>query len=225
MKKNLAYLLFAIALIASCSPAYKTGQTPDDVYYSPAKKIYVADNYESYNTSSDDAYLRMKVKDHDKWSSIDDYNYWYDSRYYANNYYSPPGSSFSLGVSFGSYPLYAPYYAYNPYFYNPWYSWYNPCYTVVYYKNPSVYYKPVSTRYNVSGYTNKNYNNYNLPLHGGTKSSMYYNNSNLNSTKSSSLFNQNHSSNSNPVRTFNSGGSSGGGGGHISGGGGGRVRP
>src|ERR1700750_1626476 len=106
MKKKLVYLLGAIALITSCSPIYKTTQTPDDVYYSPGRKMYVADNYQSY-PSSDDDYLRMKVHDYNRWSTIDDYDYWYDSRYYYNNYYSPWTPGFSVGVGYGySYPYY-----------------------------------------------------------------------------------------------------------------------
>jgi hypothetical protein len=218
MKKNLVYLVCAFALLASCSPAYKTSQTPDDVYYSPGKKIITADNYEIY-TSSDDAYLRMKVKDHNKWSGIDDYDYWYDSRYYATNYSSPWTSYVSLGLG---YSTYYPYYSYSPYGYNPWQSWYSPSYTVVYYKNPSVYYKPVSSRYTLSTYTNKNYNNYNMPLQSHSRSSMY-NNSNSTHKTNNSYNNQNYNSNSS--RSFNSGSSGMSSGGSRISGGGGRTRP
>lgn len=235
MKKNLIYLLSAVALFASCSPAYKTSQTPDDVYYSPAKKIYVSDavdRYESYPSSSDDSYLRMKVQDHDKWGTIDDYNYWYDSRYYMNSYYSPYTSYLSLGLGYGTYYPYYTYntHLYNPYWYNPWSSWYNPCYTVVYYKSPAVYYKPVS-KYTQSTYTNRSYNNYNMPLHSGNRSSAYnntnYYNSNSDARTKNSYYNSNqNNSNSTPSRSFNSGSSmsSGGGGSRISGGGS-RSRP
>src|SRR4051794_23034544 len=124
MKKNLVHLLYITILFAACSPAYKTSQTPDDVYYSPGEKIIPADQYDTYGSSSEDEYLHMKVKDHDKWAGIDDYDYWYDSRYYANNYYSPYSSSVSLSLGFGSYYPYYPYYSYNPY-YNPWHSCYS----------------------------------------------------------------------------------------------------
>jgi hypothetical protein len=216
MKKNLVYLLSALALFTSCSSAYKTTQTPDDVYYSPGQKIIPADDYVNYS-SSDDNYLRMKAQDYEKWSSLDDYDYWYDSRYYANNYYSPWTPTFSLGIGVGYYNMY-PYYAYSPYWYNPWHSCYNPYYTVVYYKNPAVYYRPV-TKSTLSTYNNRNYNTYNMPLQTGNRSSMYVNsNSNLYRTKSND-FNPNHNYNSNPVRMFSSGSSSFGGGARISGGG------
>jgi len=224
MKKNLVYLLLSVVVFAGCSTTYKTSQTPDDVYYSPAKKVNVTGHNESYISSSDDDYLRMKVKDHDKWSNLDDYNYWYDSRYYYNNYYSPYSSyaSLSFGVGYG-YPYYN---TYSPYWYNPWTSWYSPYYTVVYYKNPTVYYnKPVS-KYTLSTYSNRGYNNYNMPLQTDRRSSIY-NHSNTNYSKSSDSYNQIQRTNSTtPSRSFNSGSSnmSSGGGARISGGGS-RVRP
>ena len=36
MKTKLLLLLGLIIILGSCSSAYRTGQTPDDVYYSPA---------------------------------------------------------------------------------------------------------------------------------------------------------------------------------------------
>jgi len=223
MKKNLVYLLGAVVLLTSCSTAYKTSQTPDDVYYSPAKKVVAEDRYDSY-ASSDDNYLHMKVKDYDKWNTLDDYDYWNDSRYYSNNYYSPYTSSLSLSVGLGfgySYPYYS---LYNPYWYNPWNSWYSPYYTVVYYKSPAVYYKPVRNNINSSSYTNRNYNNYNMPLKNSNRSSMYINgNSNANK-RTDTYYNPNQNSNSTPARTFNSSSMSSGGGSRISGGGS-RIRP
>ena len=55
--------VFALAiLLASCSSAYRQAQTPDDVYYSPAKekeKVYASandksqsDNYAHHNNSN-----------------------------------------------------------------------------------------------------------------------------------------------------------------------------
>ena len=225
MKRNLLYPLFAIAILTGCSSAYRTSQTPDDVYYSPAKKIIAADQdqYESYASSSDDEYLRMKVRDHERWSAIDDYDYWNDSRYYSNNYYNPYTSFISLGVGFGGYPYYT---SYNPYWYN---SWYSPYYTVVYYKNPKVYYQSAN-RYNVAGYNNRNYNNYNLPLQNSNRSNTYNNsNTNANRTRNTNYYQQpNQNNDSRPVRTFNNSSSSGsvGGGARTSGGGTGtRTRP
>ena len=55
--------------------------------------------------------------------------------------------------------------------------WYSPCYTVVYYKNPVVYYKPLRNNSNLTGYNNRNYNNYNMPLQNGSRSKSYTNSS------------------------------------------------
>jgi hypothetical protein len=76
-------LLAATVLLASCSAAFKTAETPDDVYYSygptqAARQERVEDDeYVSYWQNADDRYLRMKVQDRSRWSSIDDVNYWY----------------------------------------------------------------------------------------------------------------------------------------------------
>ena len=213
MKKNIIYLLCVTILLTSCSSAYKTSQTPDDVYYSPAKKIYPSSQYQNYG-SSDDAYLHMKVQDHNRWAGLDDYEYWNDSRYYYNNYYNPWNTYFSWSS------WYNPYYSY---WYNPWASWYSPYCTVVYYKNPTVYYGGYSG-YHLSTYNNRTYNTTNLPLQNGNRN--LYNNTNNSSANRHSLFNTNQNqTNSNPVRTFNSGSThSNSGGGRISGGGA-RTRP
>lgn len=223
MKKNLVYLLCVIALLTSCSSAYRTAQTPDDVYYSPSQRTYSDDRYESYTSSSDDDYLRMKVRNHYRWGYIDDYDYWYDSRYYYSNYYNPWSVGFSLG--FG----YNPYYSYNQYWYNPWRSWHSPYYTVVYYKNPRVYYKP-GNNYTLAAYNNRNYNNYNMPLQNGNRNRNLYNNSNSNANRfRNNNFNTNQNNNSKPTRMFNNSNSNPGGGsrpgGGSSGGGGGHTRP
>ena len=233
MKKNLVYLVFSVALLTSCSSAYRSSQTPDDVYYSPGQKEYAQnqDRYETYSNSSDDNYLRMKVQDNNRWSSIDDYDYWYDSRYYANNNFSPYtsayGLSLGLGYGYGGYG----YNPYNTFGYSPWQSWYNPYYTVVYYKNPTVYYKPVN-RTNLSTYNNKSYNNTNMPLQNGNRSNAYNNsNSNVNRNNRNNNYVQPNrtTTDTRPVRTFNNSSSntSSGGGTRVGGssGGGSRTRP
>ncbi|MEJ7767822.1 MAG: hypothetical protein WKF89_08420 [Chitinophagaceae bacterium] len=44
---NTKFLLLALGVIAltSCSTAYKMGQTPDDVYFSPAKERQQSEEY------------------------------------------------------------------------------------------------------------------------------------------------------------------------------------
>jgi len=119
MKHTILLLAFAALAFSSCTTAYKTGQTPDDVYFSPTQPQdeYVRtqkdnDNrYESADEYYDDRYLRMKVHNRTRWSNLDDW-YYYGDRYsynyynswnnpwnphtYWNYYYSPYGSSIYL---------------------------------------------------------------------------------------------------------------------------------
>ena len=68
MNSKILLLALSVAALSSCTTAYKTGQTPDDVYYSPARpqdeyvrtekqddRRYLSDEYYY------DRYLRMKV--------------------------------------------------------------------------------------------------------------------------------------------------------------------
>src|SRR5690348_6262424 len=117
---NSKFLLLSLGVIAltSCSTAYKAGQTPDDVYYSPAKpqEAYVTtesqeqgDRYrnydnanEYYNAYRDDRFLRLSIANRTRWSNFDYYsmmdNYGYNnyslyspwnSYYYWNSFYNP----------------------------------------------------------------------------------------------------------------------------------------
>lgn len=186
MKYKILLLAFSAAVLTSCS-TYKAGQTPDDVYYSPARDLTAReevrtdrrDRYEEYVSSQDDQYLRRKIQNREKWSEIDDYSYWYDSRY---NYYND--RSYYNNFSYNSYNSrfnpygYNPYsynpYGYNPYSYNSWsYSpfnqgyygyggYYSPLYPVVFYKNPKVY-TGTTGKSNLTTFQNRNYSNVNTP--------------------------------------------------------------
>ncbi|NBO58665.1 MAG: hypothetical protein EBU73_06985, partial [Chitinophagia bacterium] len=71
-----------------CSVAYRSGQTPDDVYFSPARNnsSYVITDDEDgygggrYNAAAvpmEDRYLRMKSFSRSRWAQFDeDYAYW-----------------------------------------------------------------------------------------------------------------------------------------------------
>ncbi|WP_153800746.1 hypothetical protein [Foetidibacter luteolus] len=201
--KNILSLICVAAVMASCSSAYRTAQTPDDVYYSPAApraEARYADNrstddrYEEYMTTNDDQYLRMKVANRSRWNAIDDFDYWYDSRYdfgygcavsrssmfYSFNpyFYRPMGYSLGWG--------YSPYVGYNWGYGGLGYSyawggggWYAPCYTVVTYKNPRI-----STFRNTNylnayknrTYSNANYNSYNNKRNSNFRNYDYNNN-------------------------------------------------
>ncbi len=219
MKKSFLPIITVSLLLAGCSAAYKTAQTPDDVYFSsnPAAKAYVAKDtragtvddgsYQSY-FDNDDAYLRMKVRNGGKWNSIDDQDYWYgysggcqcNSNWgYYNNF-----SAFSRpwGYNMYAYSGYNPYNYYNPWGLNNWYSsgYYSPV-IVVGNKYP-VYSN--SSRPRLSGYSNNAYDrSSNMRRAGTTQQTRQY----------QSIFGSgnNRSSNSTyetPTRTFNNSGTS-----------------
>jgi hypothetical protein len=183
--KNIALLSLLTAItLWSCTTAYKAS-TPDDVYYSPARSVKdkTQDRYDEYAGNAEDNYLRMKVQNRYQWDAIDDYAYWNDARY-DFGYSCMPSRSVLLNP-------------YNPYlgigfsmYYSPWYNWYSPYTTVVYYKNPKVYYGNTS-KTNLTAYRNGYYNNTNNhPTFGGLLKQAFsntnnntYNNFNNNSTR------------------------------------------
>ncbi len=117
MKSKILLLAVVVALFSSCTTAYKTGQTPDDVYFSPARpqqsEEYVqrdkrsdASKYNNVDEYYEDQYLRMKVRNRNLWSDLNDpfynsyrYNYsayncnclgnpWTPASYW-NNHFNP----------------------------------------------------------------------------------------------------------------------------------------
>lgn len=135
-------------LITSCTTAYKMGQTPDDVYYSPERpaaeyvraektedRQYRNEERTTANDdyySSEDRYLRMKVRNRSRWNYLDDPYYTYNPysyRYYNNYYhYNSPWNNYS----------------YWNYYYNP----YAPHVIIVNPKSPT-YNRPRTTNLNV----------------------------------------------------------------------------
>jgi hypothetical protein len=135
MNRIITSIIF-ISLLSSCSTAYKSGQTPDDVYFSPAANVneYVAmennDSYNPENVPMNDRYLRMKIMSRSRWSAFDDDNtYWNDPHWNNRTYFN----------SYSNYnsPLYGGLFNYNPY------SFYNP-FTPAYYGQPYIVYNTVS---------------------------------------------------------------------------------
>ena len=201
MKTKHILFLGLVVAFSSCSTAYKSGQTPDDVYYSPApaQDTYVQtdnqDERESYAynnaTSREDLQIRRGIR---------------DSRYRDNN----------TIVEFG-YGGYAPYsydpFGYNPYAYNSY--GYNTYGSHGYgYGLNSLYYNPYNL-YNNSLYVSP-YNNYYYspqvyvyPSTGGTRGTVAprrYNLGAYDNNRVTTVRNQNNSdrvnTNSAPVRTF-----------------------
>ena len=80
------FLLFALSVAAfsSCSSSYKSGQTPDDVYYSPAKFVNENQNNlrnEAQKEDRDEREIRMKIRNR-RWSDFDEDNNYYNSPYH-----------------------------------------------------------------------------------------------------------------------------------------------
>jgi hypothetical protein len=197
MKRTILLLALSAAVLSSCTTAYKTGQTPDDVYYSPARPQdeYVRTEkrddrqYQSNDEYYDDRYLRMKVHDRTRWSDLNDW-YYYERYGIMGNYY------------YGTYN--------NPY--NSWNYYYNPyCHNnaiAINSKYISVNNNPIRPRnFSLNAYTNNNYNNNNNRVYLKSTSKPAYNNSNGLSNTLKQIFtggnnNSNSNSNSTPTRTY-----------------------
>ncbi len=87
---NSKFLLFYILAMSlySCSNNYKITQTPDDVYYSPARLLDedVINSKKESSPSNDDRVIIMSNYDR-RWRNFnDDYNYAYDPYHYGYNY-------------------------------------------------------------------------------------------------------------------------------------------
>ena len=104
MQSKILLFVISVAAFSSCSTAYKTGQTPDDVYYSPVK--VVAERKETkreeqrYEKTNNDYEITMGIRDR-RWRDFRNdyeydnspYNYCYcnckSTGYYYNPYYYP----------------------------------------------------------------------------------------------------------------------------------------
>lgn len=99
MTTRILFFALVIAGISSCT-TYRSGQTPDDVYYSPAKEIetYVETEQEedrtTYNENRfEEQRLRQQIRDQ-RFRNFDDDIYWNSPRY-NNNW------NYGLGLNHG----------------------------------------------------------------------------------------------------------------------------
>jgi hypothetical protein len=240
MKQHILLFALIAAVFSSCTTAYKTGQTPDDVYYSPVRpqdeyvRVEKQDDrqYRGSDDYYEDRFLKMRLQDRYRWSALDDY-YFYNT--YAYNAY---GNYYNWNSPWNSY------WAWNNY-YNPY------CGGIPYYpgtiiiKNPRTYTPPSRAlvfnpaSYNTGGgnsptgsrsfsnsynsnngsrYNNSNRSSNNNSLGGAVRkvfsnentSNSNYNNNNNNSTPSRS-YTPSSSSSSSSSSSGSSGGKSGGG--------------
>lgn len=114
MKTTCLLFILSVALLAGCSTAYKTGQTPDDVYFSPPRPEaeYVRVQREETRRvrfsqeDEEDRFLRMRVRNRNRWDELDD---WY--RY----------DRWSMGYNQFFAPAFNPFMSWN-YFYNPYFA-------------------------------------------------------------------------------------------------------
>ncbi len=200
----------AVALLSSCSSVYKTGQTPDDVYYSPTRQIDAEvkreeKKQEEYTYSkADDNYLRMKVQNRRQWSTIDDRDYWYnyDCNCRCNNNWSTYNRWNNNYDSWSNWNRGNNYYGYNS-------GWgYGYGYPISYVKSPR---SNTGAKPYMSGYTNRTYNNTNNSYSNGKNGSTGSGGGFGNLLKSVFGGTSNSSSSdsySRPVRTFENNGSS-----------------
>ena len=170
MNTKFLLLVISVAAFSSCTTLYKSGQTPDDVYYSPARpsgggnveERSEQQNYQANNYASDDRVIRLGINDA-RWRYLD-YNYNYSNSLFINDYsYNP----YTYGFNYGYY--------YNPYF------WPYPVYGYgsVFVKNSTP--KITTPRMTNLGAYNPAYNNstQSYRTHGGTtRPTRTYNNSN-----------------------------------------------
>ena len=178
---HLLSLVLIIAVFGSCSSAYRTGQTPDDVYYSPAPPPAIdyvrTDNQQdrdrySYNNAdnSEDREIRRGIRDPRYRSSISlDFGYGYGPYdYYGSSFFNPYSSFYNpygfSGVTFYPHNYYSHYSPFNNYYYSPfnnyYYSPFNNYYPPLYYPahgNPVSNYSGPRT-YNLGVYNNTDRN-------------------------------------------------------------------
>ncbi|MEO9022175.1 MAG: hypothetical protein ABI237_13860 [Ginsengibacter sp.] len=153
MKIKHILLFGVVAALAGCSTAYRSGQTPDDVYYSPApeQSSYVSSvsdrDRDSYSYRNDeDAQIRQGIQNPIYRSPISlnlGFGYGYNP---YSSYYGGLGNSF---------------YGYNPYGYKGLYNSYYDPYGLSFYNNPYSSYSPYSSLYSpYSFYSSPYYGSY-----------------------------------------------------------------
>ena len=172
MQSKILLFALSVAAFSSCSTAYKTGQTPDDVYYSPVK--VVAEKKETqreeqrYEKTNNDYEITMGIRDR-RWRDFRN-DYEYDNSPYNYCYCNCKNTG----------------YYYNPYYY-PW---------AIYTASPT-YKTPVNTTPRMVNLNT--YNGYNTRVATGktngtmtfSNSSSQYNNSNRSSSRLGNIIRQN----------------------------------
>ncbi len=199
MKKIFINSIITISLLTGCSSVYQSGQTPDDIYFSPGKEVGVAavrrnnnneDRYQEYTSTSDNQYLRMRVANRNRWSNIDDFSYWNDMRHnfspfsfntmnnfnnwgWGNNPWGMQMNPWNIGCNTG-----IGINAWNNWYGGGWgnglggghLGWGNPIFNVITYANPKAIPSTFTAGSNINAYRNRTYNNNNNYSNGGKDS-------------------------------------------------------
>jgi uncharacterized membrane protein YgcG len=107
------FLLFATVVLAitSCSTAYKSGQTPDDVYYSPAKfeenkDDDKEDRDDQVRQSAEDRRVRQTIRDR-RWRDLDEYDYTFNNSPYNYCYCNCPNYGYYYNPYYNPFPIYS----------------------------------------------------------------------------------------------------------------------
>ncbi len=154
---SILFLGVLLAVISGCSTAYKSTQTPDDVYYSPSRDITEErvsqrkEEIRDYSMGDEDREILMGIRSR-RWRYINDpfYYGWNNGFYNTYDYFGSP-----YNYCFNNWSGYYGYY-YNPYYYP--YPIYNP---VIIVTKPT---RPVTTTprmVNLNAY--RGYNRVNIP--------------------------------------------------------------
>jgi len=206
MKSSILLLALIAVVFSSCTTAYKTGQTPDDVYYSPTRpqEEYVRaekqdDRY--YQGSEDyytDRYIRMRTMDRYRWSALDDYYfnnpYAYNYYSYAGNWNNPWNSYWTWNNFYNPYSGGLPYYPGNVIIIKNPTRYSVPSRAMVFNPNSYVTPKPASQpRLDLHGPNNRYYNAYN----GTNSNTSRYNNTNSSRGNNGSSYRSTNTDNNN----------------------------
>jgi hypothetical protein len=104
--------LVSIIIFTSCSTIYKSGQTPDDLYYAKGKtNIQLSSRTELGEEVNANRQIRMSAYDY-RWRMLDD-------QYDYNNSYSPYSYGYNYGYYYNPYYCSYPVYSKNILFVNP----------------------------------------------------------------------------------------------------------
>ncbi len=171
LKMKTILLLLGVVTLASCSTMYKSGQTPDDLYYAKPKEavtVKKSNRYERLDNVYEERQIRMSAYDY-RWRSL-------DAQYNYDDNYSP----YIYGYNYGYY--YNPYYCSYP-VYGQSVVFVNPKNTTIRTTNLASYNNTITTYTSSKGATNsskrivvRGYNNSNnQPLRNNKNSNPVYN--------------------------------------------------